>query len=325
MKCRNKGFVYPLITVVTPSLNQGEFLESCMQSVLGQNYPNLEYIVIDGGSTDGSVEIIKSHEEHLCYWVSESDNGQSHAINKGFMRAEGVLVTWLNADDFLYSGALHAMAEAWQNSPGASFYWGNGNRVRKDGTKRFSHYPDEDIYFDRDVLINGLNYILQPATFINGKVLKSINYLDEKLNYAMDTDLWIRLSDKSEPVRVEACIAANREYEETKSSSGSFKRAEELRRVAERYSGISVTPGALWYYLHTLRDEMLTNPGCYSKKELQITVSHWHAVEMIMACKGRIRGIFPAGMSAWRQFCNRWRCRYLWMTDMLTVTFRGEY
>jgi glycosyltransferase involved in cell wall biosynthesis len=313
----------PRISVVTPSLNQGEFLEACIQSVLDQGYPNLEYIIVDGGSNDGSVDIIRKFEGHLAHWVSEPDEGQSHAINKGLRSATGELVTWLNADDFLYPGALQAMADAWLADPNASFYWGNGNRVDRDGAMRFRHYPDADVFFDRNALIEGLNYILQPATFMNRTVLESVGFLDESLHYGMDSDLWIRLSASAEPVRVSACIAANREYDDTKSLSGSFERVEELRRLAERYSGDPMTPGALWYYLHTLHDHMLQNPKSYPKGALQIAASHWHAVEMQMAKKGRICGIFPARMSAWQRFCNRWRCRYLWLADLLTITWHG--
>jgi glycosyltransferase involved in cell wall biosynthesis len=96
----------PKITIITPSYNQGEFLEDTFRSVLDQNYPNLEYFVVDGGSTDNSVDIIKRYTEHFDWWVSEKDRGQSHAINKGLERATGDIVTWLNSDDFFYPGAL---------------------------------------------------------------------------------------------------------------------------------------------------------------------------------------------------------------------------
>jgi hypothetical protein len=313
----------PRISVVTPSLNQGEFLETCIQSVLEQDYPHLEYIIIDGGSTDGSVDIIGKHADHLSHWVSEPDEGQSHGINKGLRRATGELVTWLNADDFLYPGALNAMGEAWAENPGGAFYWGNGNRVDRQGKTRFSHYPAAEVIFDRSALIEGLNYILQPATFFSRKALETAGYLDESLHYGMDTDLWIRLSGVAEPVRVSACIAANREYDDTKSLSGSFKRAEELRCLAERHSGTPMTPGALWYYLQTLHDHMLRNPESCGKGTLQVVASHWHAVEMQMAREGRVNGIFPARMSAWQQFRNRWHCRYLGLADFLTITWHG--
>ncbi len=105
---------YPKISVITPSYNQGQFLEECMKSVLDQNYPNLEYIVIDGGSNDQSVEIIKKYESKLAYWISETDGGQSHAINKGFSHATGDLIAWLNSDDLYYEKSLWKIADIYK-------------------------------------------------------------------------------------------------------------------------------------------------------------------------------------------------------------------
>jgi glycosyltransferase involved in cell wall biosynthesis len=114
---------YPKISIVTPSFNQGRFIEKTILSVIEQDYPNLEYIIIDGGSTDESVEVIKKYDQHLAYWVSEPDRGQSHAINKGFERATGEIFGWLNSDDWYHPGALKAVAEAFAANPeaGAEF------------------------------------------------------------------------------------------------------------------------------------------------------------------------------------------------------------
>jgi len=103
--------LYPKISIITPSFNQGKYLEETIFSVLGQNYPNLEYIIIDGGSTDNSVDIIKKYENQLTYWISEPDNGQSHAINKGFMKATGGILAWLNSDDMYLPGVLDYVAK----------------------------------------------------------------------------------------------------------------------------------------------------------------------------------------------------------------------
>src|SRR5262245_32047801 len=121
--------LWPKISIITPSYNQAHFLETCITSVLSQEYSDLEYIIIDGGSTDGSVEIIKKYENQITFWVSEPDEGQSHAINKGFQRATGAIVAWLNSDDFYLPGALTAVAEAHRSAPHASFYFGDGWRV----------------------------------------------------------------------------------------------------------------------------------------------------------------------------------------------------
>src|SRR5438105_4503434 len=123
----------PRISVVTPSYNQGRFLEQCIKSVLDQGYPNLEYIIIDGGSTDESVAVIRKYQDRLASWVSERDAGQTDAINKGFRRATGEVVAWMNADDFYLPGAFARIAQAYQQSPQASFYFGNGLRVNEAG------------------------------------------------------------------------------------------------------------------------------------------------------------------------------------------------
>ena len=116
---------FPKISIVTPSYNQAEFLERTILSVLNQDYPNLEYIIIDGGSTDGSVEIIKKYEKYLAYWVSEKDKGQSDAINKGFQKSTGDILAWLNSDDTYLSGTLFKVVKAFQENPNADLIFGN--------------------------------------------------------------------------------------------------------------------------------------------------------------------------------------------------------
>jgi len=123
---------YPKISVVTPSYNQAEFLERTILSVLNQNYPNLEYIIIDGGSTDGSVEIIKKYEKYLAYWVSEKDRGQAHALNKGFEKSTGDLIGWQNSDDIYLPGAFFKVAEAYKKKPNYDVYFGSVYFVDRD-------------------------------------------------------------------------------------------------------------------------------------------------------------------------------------------------
>ena len=243
----------PKISVVTPSLNQGRFLEECITSVIKQDYPDFEYIIIDGGSTDNSLDIIAEYKQHLAYSVSEPDNGQSSAIDKGFQKAKGDLVAWLNSDDYYLPGAFRKVAEAYGRDPEASFYFGNGLRVDSKGMKKSRFFESETVNFNRDALLYCLNYILQPATFINASYLKKINFLDEDLHYGMDTDLWLRLSKEKMPAFVPETLSVSREYGNTKTSTGSFQRIEELRQIAERHTGQPMTPGVLLYFLDTLR------------------------------------------------------------------------
>ncbi len=243
----------PKISVVTPSLNQGQFLEKCIKSVIKQDYPDFEYIIIDGGSTDNSLDIIAEYKQYLACSVSEPDKGQSSAINKGVKKAKGDLIAWLNSDDYYLPGAFRKVAEAYGRNPEASFYFGNGLRVDSKGMKKSRFFESETVNFNRDALLYCLNYILQPATFINASYLKRIDFLDEDLDYGMDTDLWLRLSKEKMPVFVPETLAASREYGDTKTSTGLFERIEELRRIAERHTGQPMTPGILLYFLETLR------------------------------------------------------------------------
>jgi glycosyltransferase involved in cell wall biosynthesis len=272
----------PRITIVTPSLNQGQFLETCIRSVIDQHYPDLEYLFVDGGSTDNSLEIARRYAHHFAWWVSETDRGQSEAINKGLRRATGQLVAWLNADDFLLPGALGAVARAWEENPRASFYYGDGLRVAEDGTPLRKFFPDEVRHFELDAMIFGLNYILQPATFINCAFFAQTDYLAEDLHYGLDNDLWIRLARLSPPCPVQAVLAASREWGDTKTSTGSFRRIEELRRLAERHSGQPITPGVLCYQMDTFRRYAQEHPELYPQDYLTEIDRFWAATARLM-------------------------------------------
>ncbi len=185
----NRDSSLPKISVVTPSYNQAEFLERTILSVLNQNYPNLEYIIIDGGSTDGSVEIIKKYEKYLAYWVSEKDRGQSHALNKGFERATGNLVGWQNSDDIYLPGAFFKVAEIYKRKPDYDVYFGNVYLIdENDSIIRDIRYVPFS-YFS--LIYEGWN-ITNQTTFFKKDSLKSYK-LDESYQYAMDGYLFINL------------------------------------------------------------------------------------------------------------------------------------
>ena len=178
----------PKITVVTPSYNQAEFLERTILSVLNQNYPNLEYIVIDGGSTDGSVDIINKYAKYLTYWVSDKDRGQSDAINKGFSQATGDLAAWQNSDDIYFPGALERVARAYAKTPGIDIYFGNMYTIdRDDNILHELRYTPFSVY---SLLYDGWNITNQSAFFRSGMVREySFN---EGYRYAMDGDFFVR-------------------------------------------------------------------------------------------------------------------------------------
>lgn len=258
--------MFPKISIITPSYNQGKFLEDCIQSVFSQDYPNLEYIIVDGGSQDNSVEIIHRYSKKLTYWSSEPDEGQTDAINKGFHRASGDIVAWLNSDDYYLSGAFNRIAEIYNRYPEASFIFGNGIRVDKNKDFIAKYFPENEVRFNFPALLFGLNYILQPATFINRKMLEKVNYLNPELKFGMDSDLWIRLSLEAEPIPIQSFLAASREYQDTKSKSVFFPRIEELRLISEKYTGVEMTPGVLCYFLDTLSRYIQETPNIFSDK-----------------------------------------------------------
>jgi len=295
----------PLISIVTPSFNQGQFLKTCIESVLSQGYPKVEYIVIDGGSRDNSIHIIEKYAGDIAYWISEPDKGQTDAINKGFHKSNGNVVAWLNADDFYLPGALAAVGRAYQRRPDASFYYGNGWRVDEADQCKSSFFPGNQVCFDRTGLIYGLNHILQPSTFINRSCLLKAGDLNSALRYGMDTDLWIRLSGIASPEPVSAFLAASREYKGTKTSAGSFDRVEELRQIAEKYSGLSLTPGVLCYFLDALHQLVDERQDIFSKKFEKKLNDFWAEAAGLMADFGCRSDGFPVVPESQREKDNQ--------------------
>jgi len=223
----------PKITVVTPSYNQASFLEETIRSVLGQDYPALEYMVIDGGSTDGSPAIIERYSDRLAYWVSEPDRGQAHAINKGFRRATGDIVAWINSDDVYLPGALHAVGKAFQTDPtcrwisGGCSYFGSEDAV--------GWQPARTICGVAPWIVS--NRIAQPATFWRRDLLNDHGYLDEDLRYCLDYEYWLRLVLAGERCKALSFpVAAFRFHPSSKTVYESADFAREQERVVSHYA-----------------------------------------------------------------------------------------
>jgi glycosyltransferase involved in cell wall biosynthesis len=209
------GSPWPRVSVVTPSYNQGQFIEETMRSVLLQGYPNLEYIVVDGGSMDGSVEIIRKYEPWLAYWVSEPDQGQSDAINKGWRRATGEIVAWLNSDDIYLSGTVGAASTALMQSPEVAVVYGNYQQI--DGEGELIKVGGASREFDlRRLLWTLSSYIPQPSAFIRRSVLEDVGLLDATLHYSMDYDLWLRIGVRYPLRYVEEVWSAARMHTDAK-------------------------------------------------------------------------------------------------------------
>jgi glycosyltransferase involved in cell wall biosynthesis len=184
----------PLVSIVTPSFNQGLYLDETIQSVLNQDYPNIEYIIIDGGSTDGSLEIIKRYEERIDYWVSEPDLGQTDAINKGFAHAKGEILAWLNSDDTYRPEAIQEAVDYLVAHPDAGMVYGHAFYVDEEG-KVVAHFPTAETGYYK--LRRGNATIPQQAAFFRSTLWKMVGPLDPSFYYAMDYDLWIRISSVS--------------------------------------------------------------------------------------------------------------------------------
>ncbi len=272
----------PKISIIIPSLNQGRYLRQAIESVLEQEYPNLELLVIDGKSEDESISIIKKYESNIDFWVSEIDEGQSDAINKGFTRSNGDLVAWLNADDYYLPGAFEAISKAYSSNSNAPFYFGDGFRVDKTGQIIAKFFPCDKLSFDRQALIMGLNYILQPSTFINRRYLDKADYLNTDLHYGMDSDLWMRLTKVESPMPIHLPLSASREYETTKTSTGSFERVEELRKISADYSGFSITPGVMCYFLDTLYRFSQEHEDIFTKDYKDDIISFWEKTSRLL-------------------------------------------
>lgn len=206
---------WPRITIITPSFNQGEFLENTILSILNQNYPNLEYFIVDGGSTDSSLETIKKYQDRLDWWVSEPDRGQSHAINKGLARATGEIINWINSDDLLFPGALKRVAECFQRHRGTVHLMvGENARISAIGEiLQISSPPSPWAFSLRNLIIP----IGQQSTFFTRRALDLVGFLNEDLHAIMDMDFYSRiLGQGGSLVRIRGLVGAIRNHAEAK-------------------------------------------------------------------------------------------------------------
>lgn len=230
------GSSWPRISVVTPSYNQAPFLEQTIRSVLLQRYPNLEYILIDGGSTDGSVQVIHTYEPWLAYWISENDKGQSAAINKGWTRATGEILAWLNSDDYYAPGALASAALAFQRAgPGTGMVYGHALWLDSGGEVTVKGGRPFDLI---DVLRNTAAAVGQPAAFLRADLVRQLGGLAEEFHMAMDWDLYNRIALKNRVVFVPEVWAFANDWSGMKTRSLNLgfgpDKLESLRRLYRR-------------------------------------------------------------------------------------------
>jgi glycosyltransferase involved in cell wall biosynthesis len=239
------------VTVVTPSLNHGRFIRETIESVLAQTYPALEYLVVDGGSTDETVSVLKDYGDRLR-WVSEPDAGQAAAVNKGWRQGRGAILAYLNADDTYLPRAVERAVTAFGAHPAADVVYGEGHHVDAEG-RVLARYPTEP--FRRERLAETC-FICQPAAFVRRRAVERVGYLDEALHYCMDYDLWIRLAGGAAFVHLPDYLAASRLHADTKTLGQRARAHEEIIRTVHRHFGY-VAPA--WVYSHARA--VLGSPG----------------------------------------------------------------
>ncbi|MFA5238582.1 MAG: glycosyltransferase family 2 protein [Phycisphaerae bacterium] len=236
------GQQWPKVSIITPCYNQGKFIEEAIRSVLLQGYPDLEYIIIDGGSTDETVDIIKKYEPWLAHWESESDRGQSHAINKGLERSTGKFFNWHNSDDVLAPDSLATMVSAMVKYPQAAYV--HGRRIFIDDKSKVrggdKDSCDNKISFSPDLTasISALKTAAQPACLMDRDLVIQAGRVDESLHYIMDIDLLLRIAIIKKPIYINSILTYVRIHPDTKSLQWNSQRARERICVARKiFSG----------------------------------------------------------------------------------------
>jgi glycosyltransferase involved in cell wall biosynthesis len=228
----NSSACLPRVTLVTPSYNAADYLRAAIDSVLAQDYPDIEYLVMDGGSMDGTVELLTSYGDRIR-WVSEKDGGQSDAIARGVERTSGEILGWLNADDLLKPGAVRAAVEALRANPQAPLVYGRADFIDAKG-RYLAPCTVVEPYSRRRLLHYG-DYIIQPAAFFTRQAYTAVGGLDKSLNWAMDWDLWLRLAREHDFVFIEKELASYRWLGSNKTAEGGFARLDEVEKVARRH------------------------------------------------------------------------------------------
>lgn len=233
----------PLVTVITPSFNQGQYIRETIESVLGQDYSYIEYLVIDGGSTDSTVDVLRSFHDPRMVWISEPDHGQTDALNKGLRRAHGEYLTYLNSDDLLLPNAISTIVEAFENNPAIDILYGDCLFIDTHGVPILTARAAP---FDLSHVVTGKLAILQPGTVWRKRVFEKLGLFWDELHYCMDTEYWIRAGAADcQLTYLPGARSAFRLHQTSKSVSQASKFWNEWLRILDRQYGQGVIPESL--------------------------------------------------------------------------------
>ena len=280
--CEKKILVdeWPKISIVTPSYNQGKFLEETIRSVVLQGYPNLEYIIIDGGSNDNTLQVIRKYEPWVSYWISEPDRGQAHAINKGWVYATGSILAWLNSDDLYKPSALYQVADVFQKDSNTAAAVGSCQMTDSSGNiinYKLVDFDSENYDLNPLRILSGGDVPGQPSIFISSEVFKTIGKLNEKLYYTLDWEYWIRLAmhfPQEKIILIESILSESRQHNNTKTSLGSGSGEKERRMVIDQI-----------YKMPNLSPQFL------KIEKMAYANAYWRQGFVELRCKKQIQGI----------------------------------
>lgn len=256
------------LSIITPSFQQGPFIERTIQSVLNQNYPSLEYLIFDGGSTDETIDILKKYQSSI-QWVSEKDNGQAHAVNKGILASSGDIIGWLNSDDVYYPGAFQKVVNFFEKHPEIDIVYGLADHIGLDD-KAFEEYPTESWNFER---LKEICFICQPSVFFRKRIFEQHGLLREDLNYCMDYEYWLRLGKQG--VRfgfIHDKLAGSRFYQDTKTMGARKKVHYEINDMMKEKFG-RVPTKWLFNYAHVLLENKINQQKC--PKWFKVNLTLW--------------------------------------------------
>ncbi|MDF1593148.1 MAG: glycosyltransferase family 2 protein [Desulfobacterales bacterium] len=245
----------PKVSIITPSYNQGQFIEETIQSVLGQDYPNIEYLIVDGGSNDNTIDILKQYLGRLK-WISEKDKGQADAINKGIKKTSGEIVCWLNSDDTILPGAVSKAVNLFVSNPEIKLVYGKSYFTDQEGNINGS-YPTEKFDFQRLAMFN---FISQPSVFFKRDAYDKVGGLNAQLNYSLDYDLWIKIGKEFQTKYLEKYLSCYRLHESSKTVDKNQALHSHKEGIAVVYSHYGWVPAnrLYGYYRHLLESKGIT-------------------------------------------------------------------